>query len=112
MIPSQTPSPSSVPVIGSDLFPTVLSIVGSELPKDRVIAGVDMRPALAGKPVERPVPLYWRNHLAPADNHVALRIGDWKIVGDNALQKFQLYEIEKDKELYIESSLLRNIVLA
>ena len=55
-----------------------------------------MRPALAGKPVKRPVPLYWRNHLAPADNHVALRIGDWKIVGDNALQKFQLYEIEKD----------------
>ncbi len=87
---------SSVPVIGSDLFPTILSIVGSELPKDRVIDGVDMRPALAGKPVERPVPLYWRNHLAPADNHVALRIGDWKIVGDEALQKFQLYEIEKD----------------
>ena len=87
---------SSVPVIGSDLFSTVLAIAGVNLPKDRVIDGVDMRPALAGKPVERPVPLYWRNHLAPKDNHVALRVGDWKIVADESLQQFQLYEIEKD----------------
>jgi len=87
---------SSVPVIGSDLFSTILAIVGADLPKDRVIDGVDMRPALAGKPLERPVPLYWRNHVAPTDNHVALRIGEWKIVGDKALEKFQLYKIEED----------------
>ena len=87
---------SSVPVIGSDLFSTILAIVGADLPKDRVIDGVDMRPALAGKPLERPVPLYWRNHVAPTDNHVALRIGEWKIVGDKALDKFQLYKIEED----------------
>ena len=87
---------SSVPVIGSDLFSTILAIVGADLPKDRVIDGVDMRPALAGKPLERPVPLYWRDHLAPTDNHVALRIGEWKIVGDKALEKFQLYKIEED----------------
>ena len=27
---------------------------------------------------------------------MALRIGDWKLVGDETLTKFQLYEIQKD----------------
>jgi arylsulfatase A-like enzyme len=87
---------SDVPVIGTDVFATVLDIVGVPLPTDRTIDGVSMVPAFEGKPVERPVPLFWRTHVSPAGDRVALRIGDWKIVGNDLLTKFQLFEIQKD----------------
>lgn len=87
---------SDVPVIGSDIFSTVLDIVDIPLPKDRTIDGVSMIPAFAGKKLERPVPLFWRTHIAPTDSRAALRIGDWKIVADDEHAAFQLYEIQKD----------------
>jgi len=87
---------SDIPVVGTDIFATVLDITGIPLPTDRTIDGVSMLPAFAGKPVERKVPLFWRTHVSPPDNRVALRIGDWKLVGDETLTKFQLYEIQKD----------------
>ncbi|TWU32506.1 sulfatase-like hydrolase/transferase [Novipirellula artificiosorum] len=87
---------SDVPVIGSDLFATVLDIAGIPLPTDRTIDGVSMLPAFAGKPVDRKIPLFWRTHVSPPGDRVAMRIGDWKIVGNDTLTEFQLYEIQKD----------------
>ncbi|MBK1825550.1 sulfatase-like hydrolase/transferase [Haloferula rosea] len=87
---------SDVPVIGTDVFTTVLDIVGIPLPDDRTIDGANMLPALKGEPVERKQPLFWRTHVSPPDQRVAMRIGDWKIVGDETLTKFQLYNIPKD----------------
>lgn len=87
---------SDVPVIGSDIFSTVLEIAGVPLPGDRTIDGVSMLPAFEGKPVERPVPMFWRTHVAPEESHAALRLGDWKLVTDLSFTKFQLYEIETD----------------
>ena len=55
-----------------------------------------MLPAFEGKPIERTVPMFWRTHVSPPDQRVAMRIGDWKIVGDETLTKFQLYEVQKD----------------
>ena len=87
---------SDVPVIGTDVFATVLDITGIPLPEDRTIDGVSMVPAFAGQPLERKIPLFWRTHVSPPDQRVAMRIGDWKIVGDETLTKFQLYEVQKD----------------
>ncbi len=87
---------SDTPVIGTDVFATVLDIAGIPLPTDRTIDGVSMLPAFEGKPVERSTPLFWRTHVSPPEDRVALRIGDWKLVGDETLTKFQLYEIQKD----------------
>jgi len=87
---------SDVPIIGSDIFSTVLDIVDEPLPDDRTIDGVSMIPALAGEPVERPVPLFWRTHIAPEKSHAALRIGDWKLVVDKDLEEYQLYQIVED----------------
>ncbi|WP_442512197.1 sulfatase family protein [Novipirellula sp. SH528] len=87
---------SDIPVIGTDIFTTVLDIVSIPLPSDRTIDGVNMLPALVGKPVQRKVPLFWRTHVSQPGDRVALRIGDWKIVGNDTLTKFQLYEIQKD----------------
>ena len=87
---------SDVPVIGTDIFATVLDIVGLPLPDDRTIDGVSMRPAFTGAPLERPVPLFWRTHVSQPGDRVAMRIGDWKIVGNDRLTEFQLFEIQKD----------------
>ncbi len=87
---------SDVPVIGSDIFTTVLGIVGIDPPSDRTIDGVDIRPAFKGRPVERRMSLFWRTHIAPEKSEAAMRIGDWKIVADRTLTEFQLFEIEKD----------------
>ncbi|MEP3479825.1 MAG: sulfatase-like hydrolase/transferase [Fuerstiella sp.] len=89
-------SVSDVPVIGSDIFATVLDVCGIPLPTDRVIDGTSMVPAFSGKPVDRKVPMFWRTHVSGPDDRVAMRIGDWKIIGDETLKKFQLYEIQKD----------------
>jgi arylsulfatase A len=87
---------SATPVIGSDIFSTVLDIVDIPLPDDRTIDGVSMVPAFSGEKLERPVPLFWRTHIAPKASHAAMRIDEWKVVVDEDLTRFQLYQIEED----------------
>lgn len=87
---------SDVPVIGTDIFSTVLGIVGLPLPADRTIDGANMLPALKGKPVDREMPMFWRTHVSPPEDRVAMRIGDWKMVADETLTQFQLFDIQKD----------------
>ncbi|MCA9025995.1 MAG: sulfatase-like hydrolase/transferase [Planctomycetaceae bacterium] len=89
---------SNVPVIGSDIFTTVCDIVNIPLPQDRVIDGASMLPAFNGESIERPVPLYWRTHISPKDCRVAIRIDDWKIVADETLTKFLLFNLQNDPE--------------
>ena len=90
-------SVSEVPVIGSDLFPTMLGIAGVKPPTDRVIDGVDVLPVLIGKAakVERPQPLYWRLHMAP-NAKMAMRVDDWKILANAELTEFELYNLKSD----------------
>ena len=87
---------SDVPVIGSDLFSTILGIVGIPLPADRTIDGVNMVPAFAGQALTRKTPLFWRTHVSQANDRSALRIGDWKIVSNDTMDQFMLFEIQKD----------------
>ena len=55
-----------------------------------------MLPAFQGKDLTRKIPLFWRTHVSQAADRVALRLGDWKIVGDETLTQFLLFEIQKD----------------
>jgi arylsulfatase A-like enzyme len=87
---------SAVPVIGSDIFATLCAIVGIPLPSDRTIDGANALPAFEGRPVDRRKPLYWRTHNAPESCRVAMRTGDWKIVADEALTRFELYNLAAD----------------
>lgn len=89
---------SDTPVIGSDIFPTICDILDLPLPDDRTIDGTSLLPLFAGKPLQRQQPLYWRNHLAPEEFRVALRIDDWKIVASDDLTSFELYNIVKDPQ--------------
>jgi len=87
---------SDTPVIGTDIFATVLDIVDIPLPKDRTIDAVSMLPVFEGKTVERKIPMFWRTHVSGADNRVAMRVGDWKIVGNDTMTKFYLFNVQKD----------------
>lgn len=87
-----------VPVIGSDLFPTMLAIAGVQPPNDRIIDGVNVLAALDGtaQKLERPQPLFWRLHMAP-NAKMAMRVDDWKILADAELSEFELYNLKTDQ---------------
>jgi arylsulfatase A len=91
-------SESNVPVIGSDIFTTICALTETPLPADRTIDGANMLPALEGKPITRSQPLYWRTHIAPAECRVALRVDDWKIVANEDMTAFFLFNMAEDKE--------------
>ena len=84
------------PIIGSDIFSTIASIAGAPIPADRVIDGVNFLPALAEEKLVREHPLYWRCNIAYDDMEIALRIGDWKLISNHSLLRFELYNIARD----------------
>lgn len=88
-----------VPVIGNDVFPTMLGIAGVGVPKDRTLDGVNILPVLDGSAprVERPQPLFWRLHMAP-NAKFAMRVDDWKILADETLTQFELYNLRADPQ--------------
>jgi arylsulfatase A len=85
-------------VIGSDIFVSAVTLGGAKLPMDRVLDGGDLLPALEGKAVERARPMYWRCVIAPGPMKTAMRIGDWKIVADEPLTKFELFNLKADPQ--------------
>jgi len=82
------------PIIGSDIFPTMLELAGVPLPEGRVLDGVSIAPLLRGKPLARPRPLYWRNNYNRFQ--IALMDGDWKLVGNSNRTEFELYNLRTD----------------
>ena len=63
------------PSMNIDLFPTCLSLVGAELPSDRIIDGKDILGLLTGKEKESPhETLFFYHH----DRLEAIRAGKWK----------------------------------
>jgi arylsulfatase A len=87
------------PVIGSDLFPTVLAACGLTPPADRTLDGADVLPALTdGVAVSRKVPMYWRLDMAPPKEglQVAMADGDWKLLAARDLRRFELYNLKAD----------------
>ncbi|MEN8662713.1 MAG: sulfatase-like hydrolase/transferase [Lentimonas sp.] len=87
---------SDTPVIGTDIFSTVLDIVDIQEPRDRTIDGVSLLPVFAEKKTTRDVPMFWRTHVSSAEDRVALRQGDWKIVSNDTMTKFVLFNVQKD----------------
>jgi arylsulfatase A len=94
----QPGSVCDVPVIGSDLFPTILAAAGLQPPQDRVIDGVNILTVLTQQAaaVERKTPLYWRLHMAPHGLHIAMREGDWKLLASADFAKAELYNLKVD----------------
>ncbi len=90
-------SVSHEPVNGTDILPSLCEMAGVEVPKDRPIDGTSFLPILQGIKLKRKIPLYWRYDRALSKPFtVAMRQGDWKILADNDMTKFELYNLRKD----------------
>ena len=85
---------SAEPIIGSDIFPTLLELAGVPLPTDRTLDGASIAPLLQGRELSRARPLYWRNTYHQFQ--VALRDKDWKIVASPDHTAFELYNLSED----------------
>ena len=92
--------PASVcnePVNGTDILPSLCEMAGVEVPADRPIDGASFLSIFSGRKLKRKVPLYWRYDRALSKPFtVAMRQGDWKIIADNDLTRFELYNLRKD----------------
>jgi arylsulfatase A len=101
--PGKIPANSTldVPLIGSDVLPTVLAVTGADAASlgNRTLDGVDVLPLLQGasKAVERPQPLFWRLDMAP-NAKIAMRVGDMKILADPARDTFEMYDLKTDPQ--------------
>ena len=74
-------SVSGEPVSGVDVLPTLCEIAGIQTPTDRPIDGTSFVPIFEGRSIQRKAPLYWQFNWAPSEPKVAMRMGDWKILG-------------------------------
>ncbi len=85
-------------VNGTDYFPTILDMLGIDLPQDRVIDGTSLLPILKeNKPLpERHNGLYWRYDGSDGDLKVAYREGDWVLLADRILDRCELYNLKED----------------
>ena len=87
---------SHEPVSSVDLLPTLCAITGATVPADRPIDGTSFLPVLKGESITRKTPLYWQYDIALSAPKIALRDGDWKLLADATLTKFELYNLRSD----------------
>lgn len=84
---------SDVPVIGTDLFPTILEAANVAAPDGVTLDGASLLPLIAGGSPVRSKPLCWR-----WGNKIAYREGDWKIVTDDPPRSAELYDLAADRD--------------
>lgn len=70
-----------------DFLPTFCDLAGASVPSDLELDGANFLPALNGKPVEREKPLLWAFYNALNQQQLAMRDGDWKVIGRLDLPK-------------------------
>jgi arylsulfatase A-like enzyme len=92
-----------IPVIGTDLFPTVLEAAGVSPPR-RSVDGVSLMPLLrsggSGRGWKRSS-LFWHYphyHPGGATPYSAVREGDWKLIEFHEDGRCELYDLRRDPE--------------
>ena len=101
-------SQSKIPLIGYDLLPTICSITKTDLPKDRMLDGIDFSPLFSNQTIDRKSPLFWafetRKFDDPSGYLYAVRQGPWKMIIDEDLEHPLLYNLDQDPYEVIELS--------
>lgn len=90
-------STSNTPVIGMDIYPTILSAAGVSQPKGQVCDGVNLVPHIQkGDSIDRDS-LYWHYpHYHKTKPYSAIRKGNWKLIRFHEEGKLELYHLKKD----------------
>lgn len=82
----------SHPVGHIDIFATAAGAAGAEIPKDRVIDGVNLLPYVQGSAQGRPhQTMFWRS-----GQYKVVLDGDWKLQSNEARKKVWLYNLATD----------------
>ena len=94
------------PIISVDLFPTLLALIGSPVPKDQPLDGVNLIPLLSGdgKGTLNRHALYWHfpGYLGSGKNiwrttpAGAIRVGDFKLLEFFEDGRLELYNVRED----------------
>jgi arylsulfatase A len=88
---------SHTAVCGTDILPTLCAAAEVSLSEGRVLDGANALPGYQGRPVLRRRPLYWRYNRALSKPYtVAMRHDDWKLLADENLRQFELYNLIED----------------
>ncbi len=96
---------SDYPAVTSDYLPTILELIGVEIPDDRAIDGTSLLPLIEKNVTERPRPIGFQHHdaLAWTDNRYKLVNNDRERERDAngkplRPQMFELYDLQTDPE--------------
>ncbi len=88
---------SDVPTIGMDLYPTILSHIGSPLKPKEHLDGVDIMPLLTGAGTIGDRPLYWYYpHYDKTTPYSSAIICGWKVIRYADDGKVELYHLAND----------------
>jgi arylsulfatase A-like enzyme len=94
------------PIVGTDLYPTILALAGTKAPDGRVIDGVDLVPLLRGTGAlaDRPILFHQPHKWGPTGPGIepfsAIRLGDWKLIWFHddlgGAPRVELYDVARD----------------
>jgi len=89
-----------------DMFPSLCTIAGGQLPANAMSDGQDMSEAWLGKPIERGKPLFWEYGRNPRSfdyprgrdrsPSIATREGKWKLLVNADETGAELYDLQAD----------------
>ncbi len=80
-----------------DIMATLVDLGGAKYPTTfegqtiQPLEGTSLKPAFAGKSINRKNPIFWEH-----EGNRAIRDGKWKLVAEKT-EKWQLYDVEKDR---------------
>jgi arylsulfatase A-like enzyme len=104
-------SPRTTPVVGTDLYPTILALAGQAPPSGRAIDGIDLSGSWRGgsPPAQRAIlfhqPHKWGPEGPGIEPFSAVREGDWKLIWfhddgvadpEVRLPRVELYDVARD----------------
>ena len=99
-------APVATPIVGTDLYPTILALAGAKVPAGRAIDGVDLVPLLrgTGAVADRPILFHQPHKWGPTGPGIepfsAVRLGDWKLIWFHddlgGAPRLELYEVARD----------------
>lgn len=88
------------PVIGVDLYPTLLEMAGAKPVSGQVIDGKSIVPLLRGRGFKRDAIFWHYPHYHPggAKPYTAIRQGEWKLIRSYEDDRAELYNLRADPE--------------
>ena len=90
---------SEVPVVSSDLYPTILDITAGDQPSSAQFDGMSLLPLLKGDAALNREALHWHfphYHGSTWTPGAAIRVGDWKLIEFYEEERAELYNLAED----------------